>query len=574
MLIVTSILSAKTYSDKGLYGSLGFSYSEQELSSTSYYSSRESLEQIYMLGYQGFVYSPLFLDYTLEGLFRLDDENVNSDGLKTKRTNDSKGYKANLDFLKKTRYPFSIFANTQQSPISIISYNNNIYQTYDLDRKGINGSIDLDSLKLTYGALKTEGISESNTASRSIETDIYNSSLKYTNDQHNVQLNYQHRKETIAQQYIENNESLNNDSKQIQNKFDIRYLWDVSKDFKFSSNASYLEDSLYSTKTTSANVNLNWNPKEKYNASMSMGTSQYKYLEDTMNSYDVNQNFGYKFSPSFYISEIFNYYKSESSKLSSDSLSLLLMANYRYDKIIFNDIRFNFFSSLSAQENETNTVSKVDNITNNNQKETYRVNLNARASKQLPSINSNFMLSSTYSNSITSEDEKLKNYSLNSFLSSKIFSIFTNILDAKYMQYDRSVNSVDGKTTTTKSTKRSIEESIGFPLRFGLRGGMSFRVGVTNIVYTNNEETQSSTSPTADISLNYRFFTKLMFKSAMRIYKNFDTTYRTGNADLTFRSGKTYFAMGYQYNKSETTGEQLLYNTKRSNFKVTLTRRF
>lgn len=407
--------------------------------------------------------------------------------------------------------------------------------------------------------MKSKGVSETDFSNRSIEKNVYSSGMRYSDEKQSVRLSYQYRDETNIQNYVENSSSLDYDTNQIQNKIDLRYSYDVSKEIKFNSNISYLKDSLYSNETKSADIYISWSPKENYNGSISMGTSQYSYLDDVMDYHTISQSFRYKVTPSFYISQNLNFYKTYSSTINSESLNLMLMANHNYNKRILDDINFNFNTALSAQERRYVTVSKIENIIQNNQDKVYRVSFSTSATKPLPTISSTLMVGGSYSNDETSQDDKRTSYSANMSITSKVFGIFNNMLDANYVKYDSSMNGIVNNTY-----RRTISDTIGMPVRLGIRGSMNFRAGVINTLYSNNIETRQTTSPTANISLNYRLFTRLMFRSSVNISNNLNTTTNRSYASLTFKAGKTFFSTEYQYNKRETEGDYLLYNSERS----------
>lgn len=551
-------------------------YSDEEQKSSGYEQSKQKYVQMYRLGYAGNVYSPRLLDYTLEGVLKYDNEDMQSNGNKNTVKNDNYEYKLDLDFIKGTKYPFTIYANTQSTPVTAVNYNSVTYSKYDMESRGVNGSMDFTPFKVTYGASNSIGVSESSYSSQTTETTDYQTAFMYETKKQDLRIAYQHTEEKIIFNIADSNITNGDTTMQGQDLLNIFHRWSISDYWKLNSAISYQQDNFYATKNTNANVDLEWTPQAKYSASLNMTGSKFEYSEGAMNMYSINQDFRYKVTPTLTISETIFASTIDSDVMSSDSTNLILRANHIYDKTIFQDTSLKINTSLNAQESDLKTASyRENNSTSTNiTKEIYNLNVNLGTSTPLPSIKSSAYFRTAYSQMLSSEDEEQQTYNINLSISSKILSIISNSIDARYVQSDSIFYRSTGEAVNNSATLRSLSESVSVPLRLGIRGSVNLRVGVTNMVTANNGITRSSTSPMANLNLNYRFFTKLMFRSDLSINQSFDTLTYTGSANLTYEVGKTFLSMSYQYNKSETEAYNGLTENEKSSFRVNLTRKF
>lgn len=581
ILILTPMLSAQEYPDKGFYGSLGFLYMEDKYLSGNTESSRDNFTQEVKLGYEGNIYSPRLLEYTIEGLLRYDNENNQRDDYSSKQKSTGNDYRANLNFIKETKFPFTVYANKTERPINTVY---NAYSTnyvYETSSEGATGSIDFEPYMFTYGAISTKTIAEFSDRLQNQQTDTYNTSFRYSEGAHNLQANYSHAIQENQQTYI--NDAITSVS-QVKDLFNIAHTWKASKDLMVNSTASYQNDEFYQSETKDVGLDLYWRPEgADYDGSLSLNGYTMDFGSEisggkyTLDSTSVNQMFNYRVTPTITLSENAMLYTYDSTNAKGSTSYVNLDASHYYDTTFFNDVPFVLLSRVGVQKNDSDIKTTFDNNSTilSTSAERYNFDVNARVKKELPSIDSNLNFDSGYYYSVTSIEQEEQRYNFNLSLLSKLFSIVNNNISARYMQTNTSSKSIETDEVTKNSYSRtSLMEMLDFYFNLGVRGRIGFKVGAEYENMKTNAQTMSRVSPRGEMNLNYRFFQSWMFSSSARVNELYNTTEYSGNANLTFQAGKTSFLMGYQYNKSEVASVFNNIRNERSIFRAQLTRTF
>ncbi|MDT8337670.1 MAG: hypothetical protein RQ763_00580 [Sulfurimonas sp.] len=574
-------LSANEFPDRGFYGSLNFLYTDDNYINSGSENSKENFLQEYKLGYAGNIYSPRLLDYKIEALLRFDKEEVTRDTETIKQNSNGEDYKVNLNFIKDTNFPFTIYANKSERPINTVYSAYTTNYAYDTKSEGATGSLNFNPYMFTYGATTTKTTAEFRDRLQDTKTTAYSGSFRYSEGAHNMKANYLHSILDNEQNYI-NDEIIS--VSQTKDVLNLSHTWRASDDFTLNSKASYENDEYYARETIDAGVDLNWRPKEAdYDAYLSvLGTTMeygdslggQKYVFDSVN---VNQRFNYRLTETITLSEgaMLFFYDSPTSKGSNSYVNL--DATHKYDTTIFSDMPFNLTSRAGVQKNDSNIESIYDGNSTSTKTSTerYDISLNARAKKSFPKINSDLTLTSGYFHSLYSTDREEQRYNFGIYFLSKIFDIFNNNITARYTQTNMSAEpSADEGDTKSSYSQTNIMESLDFNFRLGVRGRVGFRVGAEYINTKSDAVSSSRVDPRAEANLNYRLFKNWKFDASARISEIYNTLEHSGNANLTFSAGKTTFLMGYQYNKSEIDSVYRTIENKRSIFRVQLTRTF
>lgn len=578
--VITSVLSAANYPDRGVYGSLSFLYRDDQQKLGAYESSRDQFQQNYTIGYSGNIYSPSLLNYSLSTAVKINKQNIQNTEASVSSKDQSQSYGANLNFIQNTNYPFRIYFNSNTTPTTSMYYNSVAYYTYDTESKGLTGSVNLDPFKIRYEAKSVEGISQSADRIQSTQTNNYNTSLFYSSEAHIFNVAYRYLEEENGLVYNDDNSTTDRHRTSVRQSITVSDKWKIYEDLNMNSKVSYQDDKNTQSSTVRADTSLSWSPKEKkYTGSLSLGASRLAYANRITDTYNISQNLSYKLTPTLTISESISMYSLESPSVSSNYTSMVLGASHRYRKKFFEDMLFDLRTNIGAQQFNSKTVSKTDsNTTNststNTSRETYDFRIGANVSKPLSSINSSMTMNSYYLKSVTVGDSSRQNYSLRLSLSSKFLRIITNSMAASYQQFDSSRKQVNGENISSSSSVRVLSDSLSFPLRLGIKGRMNFRAGIYSRTATNNGTVTTNVSPSAGVTLNYRFFTKLMFRSGITVNQVYDTLSYTGNANLTYVAGKSSFSMKYMYNKQETTGAINAGEQESSSLMLQATRKF
>lgn len=574
-------LAANEYPDKGAYGSLGFAYIEDEYTVASEHTTKENFIQELKLGYGGNIYSPKLLEYVVEGILRYDTESYKTDSFESKQKSVGQDYKVNLNFIKDTKFPFSIYANRYEKPINTVYSAYSTNYMFETRNEGASGSINFEPYSVTYGAANTKTISEFNDRIQESQTTTYNTSFRYSEKKHSFQASYIHSEMENEQQYI-------NDSQlavsQIKDIFSITDSWYATDDLRVYTNASYENDETYMSETIDADLSLYWSPKDaKYDGSLSVYASNMenadifggeKYI---FNSININQAFNYKLTDTILLSENAMAYMYDATSVKGTNSYLNLYATHNYATTWFEKTLFTLTTRLGAQRNnsdyemdintgDTPTSSSIDR---------YNLDLRARVKRELPSIKSTLNFDSGYYNSISSIDETEQRYNFDLYLLSRLYGNVGNNLTARYMQTSRTYVSVlDNEEIKNDYSVASIMEALDFSFSFDARGKIRFLVGAEYISRKNDDVTESSLNPRIDANMNYRIFQRWTFDASARMSEMYNTIEHSGNANLNFRAGKTTFLMGYQYNKSQIESVLRIIENERSMFRVQLTRTF
>ncbi|MCK4737686.1 MAG: hypothetical protein KAT10_03930 [Sulfurimonas sp.] len=573
-LAFASMLSAGNYRDRGFYGSLGFLYTEDESTTSRNTTSVQTLSNNFDLGYTGNIYSPRLLQYTLKGSIRSDKLKNNTSTQK----NTSNDYGIDLKFIQATQYPFRIYANQQSTPTSTQYADYSISTVQESQSQGISGSVGTSFGRFTYGASNHESVSENADKIQNTKNSNYNSSYSYNSERHNISATYSHRTEENVQYY------LNNSVKSVDNNKDmlkLSYKTSILKDLKLNSEASYETDEYYGVTEVDANVDLQWRPKKaNYDASLTMSATQLEYQEGDVasefNAFNVSQTLNYKLKSGISLAQGATIYIYDAPTVTGTNTNLNLSASHSYKRDIFEDTRFSLSTRAMVQKSDS-TITQVKDINStsststSNAVERYTFGVNARATKELSSIESRLSMNASVNMITSSEDRQEQRFNFDLALVSRVFYIVNNSLTASYSM---SNNSNAGESSSYST--RSLQDSLNFYFRLGMRGRITFNFGMNYLSTTTDISTKNSLTPTAAVNLNYRFFRRLRFSSNINIKKYYDTLQYAGGMGLTYSAGKTSMSMNYRYTKSETqaTTTAKKVENERASFKMQLTRKF
>lgn len=580
-VLQSSFLMAQEHPDRGFYGSINYLYVEDDYTMSSTTTSKQNFLQEYKLGYKGNIYSPRLLEYTIEGLLRFDNEEIQRDGYSSKEKLKGEDYMANLNFIKETKFPFTLYANKSERPVNTVYDTYATNYVYETSSEGATGSINFEPYMFTYGAATTKSIAEFSDRLQDSKTTTYNGSFRYNENAHNVQANYSHA-------ILENEFNYINDAatsvNQVKDIFNISHNWKATEDLTVTSGATYENDEFYSSEQMNANMDLYWKPKDAdYDGYLSLYGSKFEYAdinggEDyVFNSLNINQMFNYKLTENINLSESVMAYFYDAPTVKGSNTNINLYGTHNHSRTIFDDIPFTLTTRLGVQKNDSEykTTTFADSNKTTTGEERYDIYITARAKKELPSVNSTLNVNSGYYHSISSTKREEQRYDFGLYLLSKFFSIVSNNITARYFQTNTSfVSELDGGKTQNVNSTTSLMEMVNVYFNLGAKGRASFGAGVEYISMRNNNLTTNRVDPRAEANFNYRLFQNWTFSSNARISEMYNTLEHSGSANLNFKAGKTTFLMGYQYNKSEIDSVFRTIQNERSMFRMQLTRTF
>lgn len=548
ILFIIPNLLATTYKDSGLYGSLALSYLSNGYNSARSKNSQNDFMQEYKMGYRGNIYSPKFLNYSLMGILRYEDINskVNDGTSKTKV--ESQDYNANFNFIQGSKMPFRIYARKSDRPTSVVYSAGALKSLNNSEAMGVSGSINFNIFDFTYSVANTDTKYESILSSEDRNTKSYKSSIRKRDENYNFQLDYSNINDIYQREYTDQNKTTTTvtNTKSTENNINLVYRWDISDELLFNT-YSYYRDKVfsgseyYSSATTSAAANLNWVPKTKHTASLSLDAFN---IEDTFNStksVSVRQSYGYKITKNLNLSQQSGYNIVTSDGSSTQTMNLGSTLSYRKD--ISKDTRMN----LSAGANIISNTSDSNTSTDTNRYTYYgRVGVG----HNMGYINSRLNINMGYNGSRSTSGEMNERYNVDLSVMSILFSLIRNNLTTSYYK-EKAKLMYDYTLLNREITRMSVDDYISNTSRVGINGWITTKLGVSYSSIENGVIKTERLNPKGDLNFKYKLGPKLLFISDMHVDKDliYDmTTYRSNNS-LAFNSRKTKISLGYNYNK-------------------------
>lgn len=577
--IVPNSLS-KGVADKGFSGSIGFVYNEDNNKANEDEVTVQTFSQNYLLNYGGYLYSPSLLDYSLQGGYT--ESNVDSELYNNSFKSENKDYSygASMNFIKNTKYPFSISSSKRESPIGNISNGTLKYTTNEEETKQINGSMDFGKLDFTYSIyslLSSFSYDENTTTER--ELNSYNANMTYVNEEHSVNIMYL---DTEQKNKTDSVIPLAGSNDIMYSALLLAHNWKINKslNYDFSINITEDESGVDTKKRTDAEMRLRWRPKEKYRGSVEAFVSS----NDSFDMYNISNTFTYNIMPTLTINQYANYNKSSYAQTETEAINLALFVAHDYRKEFYKNIKLIIATNLNFQSNNNKTVKLLENNSTNSSENIYAFNTDARISKsnKIEIINSVFNVGANYRYMIDSKKTTVQSYNFDTSLSTRLLSFVQNTINANYSQIDTSIAEVGGGLEKKSNTiKRIIEDLRVFyasKYRLGIHGIYSFKANANYIYRVNqnsfNKYTNSIFSQDIQTALFYRLTGRLSYEIRASARNTAGVMNYGGSAELKFLAGKTSFIMSYKYNniQYDTTAEKT--KNEQTTINATLTRKF
>jgi len=312
-LCILTLLPAALCADytRGLYGKIEYVLMHDNVSDKYNDTDRKSFVQNYQLGYESFIYSPRLLTYDLGFSLYIDNSNtdVNNNGTEIKSKNETKhtNYKAYLNFIKKTRYPFTIFYEKIDSPLWSTAPNGTTLVTYKTDKSGIYGRAKLETFNLNYEykqtkTEKTESFAFENGDNRRFAIGL----SKQFDENKTASINYSHE----TRDYYRTDRGLNYQDSwhDVVDNAIATYSWIISKTVQFTGAVNYLKNEYLEYENLSGTASLNWAPNEKHNENFSITVDNSKTREGSNTFISANEAGSYIHTENLTTSHSFQVY--------------------------------------------------------------------------------------------------------------------------------------------------------------------------------------------------------------------------------------------------------------------------
>ncbi len=529
---------SNTFRPKGLYGKLEYTFLKENSSLTKIDST--SHIQRYEIGYENFIYDPNLFKYDISGTLYFNNTKTTTDkGEDLTRNLKSINYKAYLDFIQGSRFPFTVFAEKTDVPfVSLLSLNTT-YSNQNITKYGIHGSLDLldHIIKYYFGTQDTN--SQYLTTDEKRNDTLYSLKINRNLEHSFYGLSFTHGKREYSRKALATNDvtKWKDDSTEIR----ADYTWRPSKTLNVRTYAKYYDSGYFDLKTATASLDLSWRPTRKYNANFGVIAEN---IKDNNNSTDYVSIYGggnYRITSHLSTSHYFTLFNLHSNNFKQNSGSVKGGLAYR-NKIgkymtYFVEGDTEIKAERGANANGNNFLLNKDSVS---------YNLGLGFSRRLANIKSTFNSNIRYYLYDSNIGEKINRYTFAASILTKFSSSLVNNFSANYSKVTRDYkyyNSINNPSSNTEIL--TLTERVSYYDTLGINGKFNANIGIRYYV----SKSQNRANPFADMSLNYLLWRNLVFKSNARVTNDL----YSGNTDYTAFMGLDYrirqlsFSTGVRY---------------------------
>lgn len=479
----------------GLSGLIQLTYQKDRNKDIDTESRKGSFIQEYKLQYQGSIYSPRLLIYTIGGSFRKEDSKTDeSRAGTTDVTTKSKDYNLRLDFIQGTKYPFTIYKEKLDLPTWTIQPEQTFQTKQTSDRYGLFGNAFLGKgINMRYD------IRQDNTKSvgQTEGTDQRNRSFLFGIDSRkedkfiDATYNYQHNFEKVKNEF----EAIN-DAK-------VSVGFKPGKPTNFNADLSYNDNSYTEFTTMTSNMNFNYTPSADFNSNSSLYVNRIEQKEDRGNFLTFYNNSSYRLSPFLTTSQSLMLYKStgDFSNDATESLTLGLV----FTKQMPEGLIFSADTSINGTAQQFETSKDRDSMT---------YSIGGRVSKFFEKINSEINGGGSYYIYRSSLKGKTDRYSFNAGLVSRFIQNLTLQSLLNFSEENTVGDEINEASTETKIKRLTSDNSLAYFMQLGFNGGLDAKIGT---VFESG--TTSRTFRYASLNFRYSLRRDLSANGGISFYK-------------------------------------------------------
>lgn len=441
----------------GLSGLIQLTYQKDRNKDIETESRKDSFIQEYKLQYQGFVYSPRLLMYSIGGTFRKENsETDDSAAGKTTARTKSKDYNLMLNFIQGTKYPFTIFKERMELPTWTIQPEQAFQTKQTSDRYGLFGNAFLGKgINLRYDIRKDN----TRTTGQTEGTDQRNRSFLFGIDSRkedkfvDATYSYQHNFERNKNEF----EAIN----------DAKVSWGLrGKTTNFNMDTSYNDNSFTEFTTTTANMNLNYMPSSDFNSNFNFYGNHIKQKEDKGDFVTLFENMTYKISPYLTTNQNLMLYRSSGDfgNDGTESLTLGLV----FTKQAPQGLSFSADTTINGTAQQSDTTQD---------KTSMFYSIGGRVSKFFEKISSEINAGGSYYYYSSSLGGRTIRYALNSGFVGRFIKNLTLQSLLNYSEEETIGDEIENKPTYSKTRRIISDNSLGYFLQLGFRGSVDAKVG-------------------------------------------------------------------------------------------------
>ena len=532
--LILFLLTSSATADytRGVYGKLEYVLMNDTISDSYNKSVRKSLIQNYQLGYEHYIYSPRLLTYDLGVSFYIDNSrtDVTSSTATSRSENESQhtNYRAYLNFIKKSRYPFTVYYEKIDSPIWSTAADSTTLITYITEKNGLYGRVKVsDTFNINYEYRnsttdKTESFAFEHGKSNRVSL----GASKQFDENLTATLTYSHE----TRDYYRSDNGLNyTDSWNDTIDTVVGTLsWIISDTLHLTSSANYMSNDYLNYDNMSSTVALNWTPNKKHSETLSV-TADFTSTESGSNTYvSLNESGTFRHNERFTTNHNFQLYEATGDLYNMTLLSGTYGANY------LKQFSPTFSGSVGASvTGRVETYDYGDENASIQDRNMLSYTLSGGLSKSFEESKSNISANVSFYQLISTTSDSTDRVSANLGYN-KSFTPRLSYYLKLYSTIDRNrYTSADNNVTERTTNIFNADNALSYWQPVGYNGKMTMKAGVQYSVGTFADRV----NPYGSLSFFYMLRRDLMFKALGRVSSDtaYNVTSYTGTADIIYR---------------------------------------
>ncbi len=529
---------------RGVYGKLEYVFMHDNISDKYNSTDRKSFVQNYQIGYEKYIYSPRLLTYDLGLSFYIDNTTSNVSGTtavksenETKHTN----YKAYLNFLKSSSFPFTIYYEKIDSPIWSTNADSTSLITYKTDKNGIYGRVKLDIFNLNYEYKTSKTEKTESFAYENGDTKRYAVGLnrQFGTDK-TASFNYSHE----IRNYYRTDTGLNyiDSWHDIVDNATATFSWIISNTMNMSTSVNYLKNQYLEYENLTGTVAFNWSPDIKRSEAVSITSDNTKTKEGRNSFIFLNENGNHIITDNLSTNHSFQIYQATGDLYNMTLASLTYGSNYK--KQLSQTLNASFGASITGRTEQYDNSDQNISIPDRNM---FSYTLSSSLSKNFDNDKSNLYAGLSYYQLISTTKDATRRITMNAGYN-KSFNDQLSYFIKLYSTFDSNIYTTSQNNETERTTTIfSVDNALKYWRNVGYNGKMTMRGG---LVYTAGTFI-NRVNPYGTLSFFYMLRRDLMFKSVAKVSSDtaYNVTSYTGTVDLIYRIRKIEMRTGAQLSR-------------------------
>ncbi len=520
---------------KGFYGNIQYIFLNDINDGTK--EDRKSYIQIYQMGYEGSIYSPRLLKYDISGALYFDKSTTKTNKGEKRLNIQDQNFKLYLDFIKGTKYPFTLYIEKQALPIISLT-NVNLYTARDLYRYGLYGSVDLKDYTFRYNFERRESKATQLFSKEEIEANNFTVSMerRFEKSSYSIYTRY-----SDADYYRKSLDTGKVTSRLDRtNELKLSYRYSPRKTFRLNSYIRYVDDDYYDLKRTTVNLDAYWMVDKSYTINYGLLGQNLKDDNYTSNYLTMYVNGKYKINSKLQTTQNIQFYNINNDNLKQNvgSFSLGLNYNDNLNKTVSYFVNTDVGLRVERGEDDDPTLTSGLN------KNINLYNIGAGITKRFVDTGSIVNFSTQYNYQSSDLGDKLSRYSLSGNFMKRIRSNLAYNLSASYYNGENIFFTVS-KLSKNDSEYLTVTNKLNYGVNMGINGKFLVDVGVKYY----RSKTNDGLQPYLNMTLFYRLQRNLIFNARANITKDLylNSTNYTTLMGINYQIRKIRISAGARY---------------------------